>query len=349
MSIARRLCDFGRIAATPVLLLAALVLGLLWSLASAAGAFGIFLELALAAATVFYPYLIVIAVAAGREPPVLEAAQFNLAADVALLAHAGLLVAALAVVAIQPSLRVPGGVLLAVIAPAAIAIMAHTRALERALNPLAWWQLARALGPAYILPVALALATLAFSMSGVASQLPVLGSVLMVYALFVAAAATGLALQWRAEALDLPLITRAERRALWLRRDEQRHWDALLAEVHAHLTRGNTERGYATLRGALERERNAPAAWSYVYATLDDWQLPVHQASFARRYIEKLITDEQWQAALEVAQRQLRRDSGFRPFAAHCDVLADYADSVGQGATAGLLRTPAGANREHGR
>lgn len=325
-------------AVEPVLLLTAVTLGLLWALAKAAGLFGIFLAVPLGAATILYPYALVAAIAADRRPPPALTAQFDPVSNAPLLAHGLVLLLALfAASALEPAW--PAWLAVVAIAPASIALSATTGRVLHALNPVSWLALIGRVGAAYLAPLAVCGGGFALAQTGV-FDLPLAGPVLALYGWLLFTAAIGLMLQWRRDSLDLPIVTRAERLAEGRRRDRQKAWDVTLDEAYVNLSRGDTERGYALLRGMLERDGNTLDAYAYVHETFASWSLPVEFASFTRRYVERLVAAGDLQRALEVTELQLRRNEDFRPSDDDSAALAVYATEVGHDATAGLLVTP---------
>lgn len=321
----------------PVLLLASLMLGAGWALAAATWPPGMILVLPLSAATLAYPYSVLAAIADHRPPPVASALDFNPANHFPRIFHGAIWSVSCAALGRNPAFW-PLLPLLIVMAPASMAVMASTGSVSASLYPPGLVRLIRTLGLGYLVPVTCLAIVVWLNASGWMVRLQLPAMVVAVHALLLSAATTGQVVYRRRMRLDLPFVSRAERIAESRRREHQRVWAATMSEVYRHMSVGEIEAGWALLRGSLERDGNSLAGYQQAYETLREWKLPDQLASFARRYIERLIAAGQLQRALEVTEERLRHDSSFTPLPGSIEALVKYADDVGHEATAGLLR-----------
>lgn len=301
-----------------LLFIAVLTLGLV--LCSAAGWFGLPVLVILLSWLFKYAYVLLEHVAHGaREPPVLAIEMVNPASDLrpwiqlAIVAVFYLGLRALSgTIGAAPTLAIDGVALAAL--PASIAALGVGDAYWQAINPLALWQIMRALGLTYVGIVAVVL-IYGYGIAALAAYALLPGWLLNAFGIFAWLSLFSLLggglFEERAalghEAIHAP--EHAERRARWhLDRERARFVDGVFAQARS----GN-------LAGAWEGTERELAARGHAFATYD-WLLERFSRLEDQRLASRLAQDYIARAlgrangrVIEILRERLALDAGFHP------------------------------------
>ena len=324
--------------ANPTVIVVAVVYAVLLRIAIAAGFFGILLLVLVMLSLWRFGYTVLRSVAAGWghfPPPGIE--TMNPFGEFAVIFHSLFFSLLLILLATTPFvddwLRWP--LLLAVLAvfPASAAVMAMTRNLGAALNPMSIGTVARELGPDYVklLGVSLALGALMMLASWLASVswfLGVFGAMLAVWTVLALFLATGAALRAHRAEFDLleGLDDADERHA----RERRGEWQKTLDRAYASVRSGLPAQAYRTIKELLASEGDSLDVYQWTFNGMLEWDEPGHAAQLGERFAAKLWDAGRKVDALELVQRCRKLSPSFAIPAERAAELSAYARSIGR-------------------
>jgi hypothetical protein len=321
----------------------ALGYGVLLSIATAAGWFGIVLVLLLWLSIWRYSYEVLRTIMQGRAwIPAPDADTMNPFGEGRLLMHFVFLGAALAFFQTTPFfgegfagdlIRWTGTVLLWVAFPASAALMSITLNAGAALNPASVLGVIQTMGADYakLLLVCAALVLLtellpAVLGSGLLAAL--LRNVASVWGMLAVFALIGGAIREHRDDFDIPGERKDEEEVRT--HDREREWQRALDRAYASIRGGLPAEGYRTIKELLAAENDGVDAYQWVFNRMLEWEDRSHALQFATRFIERLVAAGREHGALElVAQcRRLWKDFAVPPVAAAR--LEEYARMIGR-------------------
>jgi hypothetical protein len=315
-----RLIGYLLLPARPAGLLFIGILAIGFALCSLAGLLGVPMLLVLSACLFTYGYVLLEHVAHGaREPPVLAIEMLNQATEHRpLLQFAILGLGWLALRSVAPRLgAVPTAALeaLALAAlPASVAVLALDRAFWRAADPLALWQVARALGASYLAIVALAL-LYGFGLAALSRYAPLpswLLHTIAIYAWLSLFAFIGGALFEHRDDLGLEAMYAPERLALRAQAQVERDRDRFLDGVFAQARSGNLRGAWQSIERVLEALGHENDCYEWLHARLAQHEDQRLASRLAQEYIHRLLGRDNGRI-VELVRERLRQDAQFHP------------------------------------
>jgi hypothetical protein len=301
-----------------LVLIAALSLGFL--VAPYGGLTGLVLALLLLLWLLNYAYVLLEHIANGaREPPVLAVEMLNPLNEhrpLLQLAIMLLLYGVLQLLAwyLSPVLAITLGVLAASALPASIGALGAGNSFLQAVNPLALWQIARALGPAYagILAVVL-LESVGLWQLHARSLVPrwllipvAQFALLSVYTLI------GGALYERREALGHEPIDTPERRAAIVQQRLDRERDRFMDTIYGEARGGNQAAAWRSIEAELVRRQHAFECYDWMLERLRGLDDPGLARRLAQQYVTRALARDNARVT-RLVQRCLADDTSFRP------------------------------------
>ena len=315
-----RLLRYLLMPARPAALMLVAVLTLGVAFAGSAGTLGLPMLLVLAGSLGMYGYILLEHVAHGaHEPPVLALEMLNPVSE-----HRPLL-QLLIIAAVWLAIRVlsahigalPTAALeaLALAAlPACIAVLAIADHFWQAINPLALWQVMRALGGSYLLIVGVALLLgfgfAALAGSGALASWELYG--LGIYAWLALFALIGGALFEHRASLGLEAIHAPERLAQRLQVQLDAERDRFVDGLFAQARGGNPRGAWETIEARLEAEQQRNDAYEWLHSRLARHEDQRLASRLAQAYIHRLLGHDNGRV-VELARERLGLDAGFHP------------------------------------
>lgn len=339
----------------------AVTYGLLLTIATLAGVFGIPLMILVYLSLWRYCYTLLGAFAQGtRRAPLPDIESMNPAGETGPLLHAALfmlsifgfvLVLVLRVESVVYFALAAGIALTAIVAfPASAATLGVTANLGAALNPASittvigvlrgrYFKLLTALAPLLFFAVFLQVRVL-FGLSdflgSVLTAAVALWGQLAVYALI------GRAINDHGDEFDLP--GEAERMDAREDRERERAWHAPLDRAYASIRSGFAAEGYRQIRELAESEGESLDVYAWLFERMLHWEDRQHAVALASRFIERLLAAGRLHEALDLAD-QCRRipSTRFALADAARARLVEYARSVNRHRSADALEQLAAA------
>jgi hypothetical protein len=217
--------------------------------------------------------------------------------------------------------------------PASAAVMAMTRNMVAALNPVNLLGFVRDLGPDYTKLVLVSAALgflLAFAawLEATSWLLGIVGEIVAVWTVLALFLATGAAL--RAHRFEFDLVEGVDDAAQRAERERHADWQKALDRAYTSVRGGLPQQGYRTVKELVESEGESLEVYQWTFNGMLAWDEPRHAALFAERFAARL-----WQAgrkvdALELAQRCRKLSTAFAPPTVFVAELAAYARSLGR-------------------
>jgi hypothetical protein len=328
---------YGVLANTTVIL-TAVIYGFLLRIAVAAGLFGILLRLLITLSLCRYAYAVLRHVATGWQnfpPPEIE--SLNPVGGLGAILHPALFALAMYFLGTTPFIEGPARwiLLLMVLAifPASMAIMAMTRNVAAALNPVALTGLVRDLGSDYVklLAVSVLLGVLLVSTGMLAARswfFGVFGDMLAVWTVLAMCLVTGAALRARRSIFDLvEALDDAE-----VRETKRRHadWQKTLDIAYTSARSGLAAQAYRTIKELIAAEGESLEIYQWTFNGMLAWDEQQHAALLGERFARRLWDEGRKVEAIELAQRCRKLSPKFAPPAAFMAELVDYARSIGR-------------------
>lgn len=343
---------FSALANTTVIV-TAIVYGFLLRVAGLAGFLGIWLWIVLMLSLWRYGHAVLRNVATGWTkfpPPDVEST--NPFTEFGIAFHSAFFVLLLFLLASTPFI---GGalrwVLLAAVLgvfPASAAVMAMTRNLGAAFNPLSIASLVRDLGADYakLLGVSVLLGVFLVLANWVAETvwfLGLLGDMAAVWTVLALFLATGAALRAHRYEFDLvEALDDAEEREL---KRKQEDWQKTLDIAYTSVRSGLAPQAYRTVKELIASEGDSLEIYQWTFNGMLAWDEPQHAAMLGERFAKRLWDEGRKIDALDLAQRCRKLSPSFQPPAAFTTELAAYARELGRHRLADDLGELASASR----
>ncbi len=324
--------------ANTTVILTAVIYGFLLRLAVAAGMFGILLRILVTLSLCRYAYAVLRHVASGWQnfpPPEIE--SLNPIGGLGAILHPALFALAMYFLGTTPFIEGPMRwvLLLMVLAifPASMAIMAMTRNVAAALNPVALTGLVRDLGSDYVnlLGVSVLLGVLLVSTGVLAARswfFGVFGDMLAVWTVLAMCLVTGAALRARRSIFDLVEALDDED----TRETKRRHadWQKALDIAYTSARSGLAAQAYRTVKDMIAAEGDSLEIYQWVFNGMLEWDPPEHAAMLGERFAQRLWAEGRQVDALELAQRCRQLSPKFELPPAFRTQLTEYARSLGR-------------------
>lgn len=315
-----RLLRYLLLPARPAGLLLIVVLTLGFALCGFAGIFGLPMFFVFASWLSIYGYVLLEHVAHGaREPPVLSIDMVNPVGEQRPLIQLAIVAAVwLAIRALAPHIGAAGTAALEALAlaalPACVAVLAMADVFWQAVNPLAIWQVVRALGASYLLIVGVALVA-ACCLAGLkaSGMLPPWQlQALAIYAWLAMFSLIGGAMFEHRAPLGLEAMHAPERIAQRLQRQLDGERDRFVDGVFGQARSGNLRGAWQSIEGRLEAEQHASDAYAWLHRRLalhEDQRLA---SRLGQAWIHRLLGRDNGRV-VELARERLGRDASFHP------------------------------------
>jgi hypothetical protein len=334
--------------ANPTVIVVAVVYGVLLRIAMGAGIMGLLLSILVMLSLWRFGYSVLRHVASGWKhfpPPGIE--TMNPFGEFAVIFHSLFFSLLLILLATTPFIDGPVRwlLLLVVLAvfPASAAVMAMTRNLGAALNPMSIGTVVRELGADYLklFGVSMALGVLmmlAGWLAEVSWLLGLLSDGLAVWTVLALFLATGAAL--RAHRADFDLIEGLDDADE--RNERQRHaeWQKTLDRAYASVRSGLPAQAYRTVKELLASEGDSLEVYQWTFNGMLAWDEPAHATQLGERFAAKLWDAGRKVDALELVQRCRKLSPSFALSSERAAELAAYARSIGRHRIADDLTLP---------
>lgn len=299
--------------------LALIVFVLLFSLARAAGGFGIWLAIIILPA--FFRYLLQLleARANGRNPPPPGIELFNWAQNFWSLAPLVLLC-----VLIWGSYFLASNVsfiaawMLAVsillLYPASMAVLAMTHSPAESLNPAALFVLLKTCGPPYLLVPAVVVAmSLMTWYLGTVGATQIVTNAAAMYTLFLMFTLTGSVLRKKGASISVDMPPAREPDAEKLDADLTHERTQVLNHAYGFISRGNRQGGLQHLAKWIEKEVDAGEAYQWFFEQMLKWESNEAALFFAQRYLAWLLKHRRDVQVLKLIARCRLENERFKP------------------------------------
>jgi len=314
------------------------VYAILLRIAVAAGLFGIVLGLITMLSLWRYGYAVLRHVAGGWQnfpPP--DADSMNPVGAVGSILHPALFALSIYCLATTPFIE---GLLrwlllitVLVVFPASAAVMAMTRNVAVALNPVALFGFVRDLGPDYVKLLGVSALLGAFMV--VTSEfargswlLGLLGDMLSVWTVLALFLATGATL--RAHRDVLGLVEGLDDKDVRETRDRHADWQKTLDIAYGSVRSGLVAQAYRTVRDLIAREGESLEIYQWAFNGMLEWDPPEHAAMLGEKFAQRLWEEGRKVDAMELAQRCRKLSPKFALPAEFRTQLAEYARSLGR-------------------
>lgn len=333
-----RLLGYLLLPARPAGLMLIAVLTLGFAFCGTAGIFGVPMFLVLASWLCIYGYVLLEHVAHGaREPPVLSLDMVNPVSEHRPLVQLAIVgVVWLAIRALAPHVGALAtaaleGLALAAL-PACVAVLAIADTFWQAVNPLALWQVVRALKYSYLIIVGVALLA-GLGLVGLAGtgalaswELDALG----IYAWLALFALIGGALFEHRSSLGLEAMHAPERLAQRLQSQLDAERDRFVDGVFAQARGGNLRGAWQTIEQRLEAEQQEKDTYEWLNARLARHEDQRLASRLAQASIHRLLGHDNGRV-VELVRERLTLDAAFHP-RTHAETLrvADLLRLAGQ-------------------
>jgi len=303
---------------TVLVLIAALSLGFL--LAPYGGLLGMALALLLLLWLLNYAYVLLEHIANGvREPPVLAVEMLNPLNEQRPLLQLAILLLLYGVLQLlasylSPVLAITLGVLAASAMPASIGALGAGNSFLQAVNPLALWQIARALGPAYagILAVVLLEGVGLWQLDARLLLPRWLLIPVAQFALLSVYTLIGGALYERRAALGHEAIDTPERRAAIVQQRLDRERDRFMDTIYGEARGGNQAAAWHSIEAELARRQHAFEFYDWMLERLSRLDDPGLARRLAQDYVSRALARDNARVT-RLVQRCVAADASFRP------------------------------------
>jgi hypothetical protein len=324
--------------ANSTVIVAAVVYALLLRIAGGAGLAGLLLGIMAMLSLLRYGYAVLRHVASGWEnfpPPDIE--SFMLVGGFGAILHPALFGTSIYFLTTTPfvegSLRWAALTVVLVAFPASAAIMAMTRNVAAALNPVALVGFVRDMGADYVklLCVSAALGAFLVLMGALAEKSWLLGlfvSMLAVWAILALFLATGATLRARRD--DFDLLEALDDADVRETRRKHADWQKTLDIAYGSVRSGLAAQAYRTVKDLIAREGDSLEIYQWTFNGMLEWDPPDHAAMLGERFAQRLWEEGRQVDALELAQRCRKLSPKFELPAAFKSQLAEYARSLGR-------------------
>ena len=316
----------------------AVVYAILLRIASGAGLLGLLLGIMVTLSQLRYGYVVLRHVASGWQnfpPPDIESMNI-FGGPWSVILHSVLFGTSMFFLATTPFMQGSTRWILLVLVlatfPASAAIMAMTRNVAVALNPVAIIGFVRDLGADYakLLGVNVLLGALLVLMAALADSwfLGLLVSVVAVWmqlALFLAIGAT-----LRAHRDTFSLLEALDDSEVRETRRRHADWQKALDIAYGSVRSGLAPQAYRQIKDLIASEGDSLEVYQWTFNGMLEWDPPEHAAMLGERFSQRLWEEGRKVEALELAQRCRKLSPKFQLPAAFVTQLAEYARSLGR-------------------
>jgi hypothetical protein len=329
----------------PTLLVVALVYGFLLEIAARARLAGFLMWLIVTLSLFRYAYHVLQEVARGRtaylSPPDIEST--NIVGEFVLAMHCALYVLTPVMLVLMPRIIGEGSLaelirtvgLLVVIGtfPASVAIMAMTRNIETALNPVSIARVIAVLRSRYAL-LLLWCAVIVVITSYLEGQLAsgymtrFIAQSVGVWGFLALFAIIGAAIGQHSA--DFGFQVEEEIREQRARGDREHEWQSALDRAYASLRSGFVTESYGTIKQLIGSERESLDVYQWVFNKMLDWEDRKHAVELARPFIVRLLEEKQHRAALALVDQCRKLAPDFVPPSEAIEALSAYARTIGR-------------------
>jgi hypothetical protein len=232
--------------------------------------------------------------------------------------------------------------------PASAAVMAMTRNVGAALNPVHLAGLVRDLGADYgkLLAISVALGLFMVTASALAETswvLTLLSDMVAVWTILALFLAIGAALRAHRDDFDLlEALDDTEEREL---RQRQAEWQSILDRAYTSVRSRLPAQAYRTIKELIDSEGESLEIYQWTFNGMLAWDDPRHAALLGERFAKRLWDEGRKIDALELAERCRKLSPSFLPPAAFTAELAAYARELGRHRLADDLAELSEANR----
>jgi hypothetical protein len=220
-----------------------------------------------------------------------------------------------------------------IVFPASAAVMAMTRNIVAAFNPVALAEFVRDLGADYakLLGVSALLGAILGLTSAYAHVSWLLGlllSVLEVWSVLALFLATGVTL--RAHRDDFALVEALDDADVRHTRQRQADWQKTLDLAYGSARSGLVAQAYRTIKELIAREGESLEIYQWLFNGMLEWDPPEHAAMLGERFARRLWEDGRQVDAMELVQRCRKLSQKFTLPTDFVEELAGYARSIGR-------------------
>ncbi len=218
-----------------------------------------------------------------------------------------------------------------------MAVLVITHSPAQSMNPLAWFQLAHRLGPAYLAGPAVLIGVV-FVPIGLSDLPGWAQSLLNLYLLtsFYSVVGGMLREQDLIHEVDIPdaLEVEPETQVANLEKDRT----GVLNHAYGFASRGNRAGALSHIESWLARDPDPDAAWSWFFDQMLRWEQKDHALFFAQRYVGQLLEHGDRIGAVKVIMRGQLVNERFRPAEEHMDAAVEAAKATGNTELASALK-----------
>jgi hypothetical protein len=301
--------------------LALIVFVLLFSLAQAAGGFGIWLAIIILPA--FFRYLLHLLEARtnGRSPPPPGIELFNWVQNFWSLAPLVLLCVLIwgsYFLATNVSFIAAWmlAVLILLLYPASMAVLAMTHSPAESLNPAALFVLLKTCGPVYLLVPAVVVAMSLMTWYLVTVGAPqIVTNAAEMYTSFLMFTLTGSVLHAKGASIGVDMPAAREPDAEKLDADLTHERTRVLNHAYGFVSRGNRQGGLQHLNDWIENEVDADEAYRWFFEQMLKWESNEAALFFAQNYVSWLLSHCRDVQVLKLIARCRLEDARFKPLA----------------------------------
>ena len=319
-------------------LLALIAFVLMFSLAQAAGGFGIWLTIVILPA--FFRYLLHLleARANGRSPPPPGIELFNWVESLWSLAPLVLLCVLIwgsYFLATNVSIIAAWmlGVVILLIYPASMAVLAVTHSPEESLNPAALFVLLKTFGLVYLLvpAVVVAMSLMVWYLATVGAPQIVTNAAAM-YTSFLMFTLTGRMMHEKGASIGVDMPPARERDAEELEADLTHERTSVLNHAYGFVSRGNRQGGLQHLKEWIEKEVDTEEAYRWFFEQMLTWESNEAALFFAQTYLSWLLKHRRDVQVLKLIARCRLEDARFKPLTADRSAARAAAERQGNDA-----------------
>ncbi len=253
------------------------------------------------------------------EPPVLDINMLNPFSELRPLAQLAIIgIVYVAIHFAQTSLGTPAAIALSVLAalllPASVAILGVDRHLLKAVYPVAWVRLILALGPLYLLVLAIigGYALLILLLQRWELWFPLQIAIYLFCILSAFSLLAGVMYERRHE-LGLDVWVSPERTEEVLRKQALHRSELEVTAAYGLSRAGSHSRAWEHLQALLSARGHAPEGYRWLCEHVVSWDDPRYITRLTEDHVERLLTLKRTGEALETVAHRLQADPSFRP------------------------------------
>jgi hypothetical protein len=230
-------------------------------------------------------------------------------------------------------IRTVGLIAVAVAFPGSIALMAMTRNIATALNPVSIAKVAGVLRFRYAL-LLLWCAIIGLLASYASAELAggyfsqFVAQAIGVWAFLALFAVVGIGIS--AHSADFGFQSEDEIREQHAEDDRYRAWQSALDRAYTSIRSGFVAEGYATLKQLIAIERENLDVYQWLFNKMLDWEDRSHAVELARPFVARLLSERRHRAALALVDQCRKLSPGFAPPPDALEALSAYARTIGR-------------------